>query len=530
MTWNARMISLVAALGGVGCGTGLDLEQGTQGLVGEALTLQTSLENTAAVTLPLAGPGGIDHWAYYMTGHSGRGASFAATNLAAISFPLSAINLAAGSLELWYRPNTSPGADSTRRTLFAVGLAPGSPVMELSESDALRFVVRTPGGSFEAAAPLAALVWPRWTWSLIRAEWDRGSASDSLRIFVNGARVPASSAAGGWSLAGTDPGARLYLGTRDGLGSGSADGILDEVSVWGGGAPLDAGVAADTGPVDSGAVDAGFADAGFADAGFPDSGSADAGFADTGGTPPQGSAGCSAGVQAAGVFSRQINVGGVVRSYILAVPAGYDQRTPIDLTFGWHGNSWNGSNFRIATNMEAFAQGRSIFVYGNGLLVGSASGWVNDAGGRDIAFFDALYAELGARYCVDQSHVFSFGRSMGAGFANALACYRGGLLRGTASMSGWGPASGCGAATSAWISHEQDDATISYSQGVASRDHWIAANSCSATLTRPGWQPSCVEYYSCAPGRAVGWCSQATGGHTPPSWAPEAIWRFFAAR
>lgn len=513
---------MAAALAGIfaGCGVELMSEGNAQGLSGEVLTLQTTLEDSAAVTSPLVGPGGFDRWAYYMTGHAGRGVSFAATNSSAISFPLSAISLATGSLELWYRPSSSPAADGTRRTLFAVASAPGAPLMELSESDALRLVVRTPGGTFEAAAPIAALVWPRWTWSLVRAEWDRTSPGDSLRMYVNGARVPASVAAGGWALATADPSARLYLGTRDGVGGSPADGVIDEVSVWRGGPTVDAGVSPDAAPQDAGLLDAG----------APDGGFGDAGLVDAGGGPPQGSAGCSAAVQGSGVFSRQINVGGVVRSYVLAVPAGYDQRTPIDLTFGWHGNSWNGTNFRSATNMEAFAQGGSIFVYGDGLLVGSASGWINDAAGRDVAFFDALYGELRARYCVDQSRVFSFGRSMGAGFANALACYRGGLLRGTASMSGWGPSSGCGASTSAWISHERDDATINYSQGVASRDHWIAANGCSASLTRPGWQPSCVEYYACAPGRTVGWCSQATGGHTPPSWAPEAIWRFFAAR
>jgi polyhydroxybutyrate depolymerase len=527
MTYASQELCLLMALGGVadGCGVGSEFGRGAQGLVCEGLTLQTSLENTAAVTLPIVGPGGIDRWAYYMAGYSGRGASFTDSSRAVISFPSSAINLSAGSLELWYRPNSSPGADSTRRTLFAVALAPGSPVMELSESDALRFVVRAPTGTFEAAAPRGALVWPRWSWSLIRVEWDRESARDSLRVFVNGTRAPTSLAPGGWSLAGTDPASRLYVGTRDGAGGSSADGIVDEVFVWGRAGGLDAGVMLDAGVIDSGVIDGGSADTGPADGG-----TADAGLTDTGSPPPQGSAGCIGAVQAAGVFSRRLNVRGVVRSYILAVPAGYDQRTPIYLTFGWHGNSWNGSSFRAATNMESFAQGRSIFAYGDGLPVGGASGWVNDAEGRDIAFFDALYAELGTRYCVDQSHVFSFGRSMGAGFANALACHRGSLLRATASMSGWGPTGGCGVATSAWIAHQRDDATIAYAEGVASRDHWLAANGCSATSTRPGWQPSCVEYYVCAPGRTVGWCSQATGGHTPPTWAREAIWRFFVAR
>ncbi len=153
-------------------------------------------------------------------------------------------------------------------------------------------------------------------------------------------------------------------------------------------------------------------------------------------------------------------------------------------------------------------------------------GWVNDPNGRDFAFFDALYSSLLTRFCVDTGHVFSFGSSMGAGFNNVLGCYRGDRLRAIGSLMGAGPGDGCTASTSALIYHNQDDPTVPYASGVASRDYWVNVNGCNSA-TRVDSPSTCSEYYQCNPGRSVEWCSQPAGGHTSHTWAVDTVWRFF---
>lgn len=492
-------------------------------------TLRCALESASSVGAPSVGPGGRTSAVYWGPGRVGNGATMSPDVRRYVSFPLSAINLEAGNLEVWFRSNTNPASDSTRRVIFAVGRTGVAPVMVLEESDRLRFRVQTAAGTFEAVGAVNAAVWPQWSWVRIRAEWDARNMQDSLRVFVNGTRVASmTQVAGGWSASGVDPAVRFTLGGLDENGAAQSSGIFDELLVQipdivGG----DAGVAADSGAApDAGvAPDAGF----FADASFPDASAPDASAPDAGGGGGYDSPGCGPTNGAPGVYNEAIYVNGQRRTYVLVVPNGYWSTNPVALTFGWHGNYWLGSSFRNSTDIETHAAGASIFVYPDGLQVPSGgTGWISDPNGRDIAFFDALYNSLLQRFCVDTRHVFSFGFSMGANFTNALGCHRGNRLAAIAAAAGWGPSGGCTASTSAWIYHNTGDTTVSYSSGVASRDYWRSANACNS-VTVPSSPPTCVEYRTCAPGRSVGWCSQ-TGGHTPHSWTGQAMWRFFQTK
>jgi hypothetical protein len=71
--WQLLLCSGTTALG-LGCGAALEPETRSEALT-VVPTLHTTLDNAAAVTAPLLGPGGISHWPYYLSAHLGGGAS-----------------------------------------------------------------------------------------------------------------------------------------------------------------------------------------------------------------------------------------------------------------------------------------------------------------------------------------------------------------------------------------------------------------------------------------------------------------------
>lgn len=247
-----------------------------------------------------------------------------------------------------------------------------------------------------------------------------------------------------------------------------------------------------------------------------------------GDVPSGPSSGCGKAAQTGVTVGAMIVVDGQDRSYVLSVPEGYDPDTPLPLVFGWHGNRWNGKSFRDSSIVEPEAAGGAIFVYPDGLdsSIGG-SGWDLDLDSPDIALFDALVADLGSRYCVDQSRIYTFGRSYGGYFTNTLACARGSWLAATASMVGGGPPSDCDGPISAWITHNQDDPTVTIDQGRHTRDHYLALNQCEAASSPVDPAP-CVEH-RCEGGKRVVWCENPTGGHQPAGYASAAIWRFFSS-
>ena len=67
-------------------------------------------------------------------------------------------------------------------------------------------------------------------------------------------------------------------------------------------------------------------------------------------------------------------------------------------------------------------------------------------------------------------------------------------------------------------------------EGENSRDHWAAANGCDAVTEAVDPAP-CTAFTGCDDGFPVTWCEHEIPdflGHTWPSWAGPAIWKFFA--
>lgn len=246
-----------------------------------------------------------------------------------------------------------------------------------------------------------------------------------------------------------------------------------------------------------------------------------------GGAPggePMPSSGCGASDwPQSGDFS--IDVDGTQRTYIVALPDGYDPSEPYKLVFAWHylGGTASGIARGGYYGLRAMSAGSAIFVAAQGI----DNAWPN-TGGRDVAFTRAMLETLRSSYCVDEERIFSTGFSYGGIMSNTVGCQLGDVFRAIAPVAGSGPrtfgGSSCTGQVAAWIAHGNLDGTVSFSSGQGSRDHWVAANSCSTQTTTVG---SCVAYEGCDEGHPVHWC-EFDGGHTQPRFAPEAIWAFFS--
>jgi poly(3-hydroxybutyrate) depolymerase len=159
--------------------------------------------------------------------------------------------------------------------------------------------------------------------------------------------------------------------------------------------------------------------------------------------PPAAGSGASAPgcaqAPAAGTSTRTITVGGAQRTYLLVVPGGIAAGASLPVIMGLHGGS--GTASQAARYMALHSERPALYVYPQAPYWPEVGGiaWNVDPAGVDFPYFDALLADLKARYCVDLTRIFAAGKSNGAFMVNALACYRPGMLRAIAPVAGGGP-------------------------------------------------------------------------------------------
>ncbi|MEV5754444.1 ricin-type beta-trefoil lectin domain protein [Actinoallomurus sp. NPDC052308] len=266
--------------------------------------------------------------------------------------------------------------------------------------------------------------------------------------------------------------------------------------------------------------------------------------------PAAATAGCGkAPTLASGTHSIQSS--GQNRSYILRVPAGYDNNHPYRLIFGFHwvggtandvdsggtdGYNWSYYGLRrLADN----ANNSTIFVAPQGIN----NGWAN-SGGQDVTFVDDMLRQLEAGLCVDTAQIFSTGFSYGGAMTYALACARPTVFRAVAVYSG-ANLSGCSGGTQpvAYIGlHGIRDNVLNISSGRALRDTFVRNNGC--TPQNPpepayGSLTHIVTTYSgCRSGYPVVWAAFDGAGHDPGpidgctcdgwrTWTSGVVWSFF---
>lgn len=236
--------------------------------------------------------------------------------------------------------------------------------------------------------------------------------------------------------------------------------------------------------------------------------------------------------------------GGTERSYILRLPANYDNNHAYRLIFGihWMGGSAsdvaNGGTTQPFYGLQALANESAIFVAPQGLSSGGISGWPN-TGGQDVAFIDNIIQTVEANLCVDTSQVFALGFSYGGGMSYALACARPDVFRAVAVYNG-GLISECNGGTQpiAYMQvHGVSDTVLPISGARTMRDRFVANNGCTPanppeTTSGSGTHTS-FTYTGCSAGHPVAWYT-FDGGHTPvptdrdgSQWLPAETWRFF---
>jgi len=137
-----------------------------------------------------------------------------------------------------------------------------------------------------------------------------------------------------------------------------------------------------------------------------------------------------------GTVDRQITSGGVVRHYLLHVPADYDARTPTPLIFNFHGYGSNSREEESLTGMSTKAdQAGFIVVYPDGLYKGWSDGPGPD-GLRDLEFVRDMIGSLEGQYSIDPKRIFATGISNGGGMTNRVGCSMADLFAAIAPDSG----------------------------------------------------------------------------------------------
>ncbi|HYQ64849.1 RICIN domain-containing protein [Actinophytocola sp.] len=262
------------------------------------------------------------------------------------------------------------------------------------------------------------------------------------------------------------------------------------------------------------------------------------------------SAGCgTAPTLASGTHT--IQSGGQNRTYILRVPANYDNNHQYRLVVGYHwlggtandvdsggtdGYNWSYYGLR---RLADSAGNSTIFVAPQGFN----NGWAN-SGGQDVTFTDDLLRQLEAGLCVDTTQVFAAGFSYGGAMSYSIACSRANVFRAVAVYSG-ATLSGCSGGTQpiAYLGiHGISDTVLNISQGRALRDRFVSNNGCTAQNPPEPGQGSrthiVTAYSGCRSGYPVVWAA-FDGGHTPgpidgcsgcqgwQTWTSGEVWKFF---
>jgi poly(3-hydroxybutyrate) depolymerase len=234
------------------------------------------------------------------------------------------------------------------------------------------------------------------------------------------------------------------------------------------------------------------------------------------------------------------------RSYILRAPDNYDPRHPYRLIVAYHWAS--GTSQQVASGTGAtespfyglwdLASNSTIFVAPMGLGSGNSTGWPNQ-NGQDVAFTDAILAQVEAGLCIDTTRIFATGFSYGASMSYAIACARADVFRGVALYSG-AQLSGCDGGTKPiafFAAHGLNDSVLDIQRGRELRDHFVAVNGVTAQdPPEPavgGGGHVCTTYQGGSPRYPVEWCA-FDGDHTPnphdagqtTSWTPAQVWSF----
>jgi polyhydroxybutyrate depolymerase len=251
------------------------------------------------------------------------------------------------------------------------------------------------------------------------------------------------------------------------------------------------------------------------------------GGAETGG-PDGGADGCGQPptIALATWVERSVQVpGGGTRAYFVRLPDGYDPDVRYPVVYQLHGCS----DAREANNVPVENASGAAAIHVRGRADDRC--WDTATGGPDVPYLDAMVEAIEAAHCTDPDRRFATGYSSGSFMANRLACIRGDLLRGVATIAG-GPQGGgvCDGTVAALLIHDADDMQVVLPTGLAARDAYVAANGCDQEMPTVPVEPApCVAYQGCDADAPVVWCETEGNDHDrQDGFAAPVFWGFLS--
>src|SRR5918993_830133 len=134
-----------------------------------------------------------------------------------------------------------------------------------------------------------------------------------------------------------------------------------------------------------------------------------------------------------------INVRGAERRYLLTTPSAHDGNTPLPVVLDFHGLLEGAEVHANMSQWSALAEEEgvvAVFPHGTGDPIHWETDISDPDDNDDLAYTDAVLAELGEQLCIDESRVYATGLSNGAMFTSALLCTRADLFAAAAPVAG----------------------------------------------------------------------------------------------
>ena len=123
-----------------------------------------------------------------------------------------------------------------------------------------------------------------------------------------------------------------------------------------------------------------------------------------------------------GDAAQTLVVGGVTRTYRLAVPDHYSRTRPTPLVLLFHGSGSNAIQTSLYTQLPRQGAKAGYLVATPDAIGGQWDLSTPSGHTADLAYMGALVASLSHRYCVDPHRVYAAGISLGSEFAAILGC------------------------------------------------------------------------------------------------------------
>lgn len=275
------------------------------------------------------------------------------------------------------------------------------------------------------------------------------------------------------------------------------------------------------------------------------------------------------------VVRRSIDVNGIMRDYLVAVPQSYDASKTHALVFGFHGSGGTREQLRGYMNVETPANGAAVFIYPSGLPQhdGGVAEWDLSQSSQDLVLVDKLLEQYAGELCIDRTRIFATGHSFGGCMSNAVGCWRGNVFRAIAPVAGCGPSRNaqCVGKLAVLQIHSPKDTQVQYGTAVHLCTKYLRNNGCDEmpacgcnwtdmlaspadqcmqqdqqpymtavpiTVTAQDEQPPVLhQYIGCDPGLPLVFIDHwrrekmmvgdpAERWHNPPPWSAAVIWEF----